>query len=91
MTVEVKPSELPRNTVINDAVEGRWEKGEYGLWYLMTPHCSECIEVASNTAFALQADALITKYAYKHHTVPADAFFKNFEILSTPVGWKPNE
>jgi hypothetical protein len=74
----LKPSQLPEDTVINDKAHGVWMKEESGVWGEMTPHCSDCAQ-------AVRDDGTLKVWIdNKEVLIASDEFFTEFKVVSLP-------
>jgi len=79
----LKPSQLPADTVINDAVRGVWMKEESGVWgetvpHCVDPHCVDCARaVRDNGTLEVWVDG-------ENKLLTSDDFFQDFKIVSLP-------
>jgi hypothetical protein len=79
-----KPSELPANTVILDAYVGLFFKEAQEQWIEMKPEYREL-------------QIVVKDRGYEGNTTPphwlmeesSDEYFKDFTIISAPLGWEP--
>ena len=74
----LKPSQLPADTVINDAVRGVWMKEESGVWGETVPHCVDCAQAVNDDgslAVYIEGDDVL---------ISSDDLFTDFKIVSLP-------
>ena len=74
----LKPSQLPADTVIKDEVWGVWMKEESGVWGETVPHCVDCIQ-------AVRDDGTTEVWMdNKQVLITSDDLFQDFKIISVP-------
>jgi hypothetical protein len=79
--VYVKPSELPENTVIEDYEYGKFVKETDHLWLQLH---AEKPDVVSDLGYSNSK-----KPAPNFVSEKSDEYFKDFDIVSVPMGWYP--
>lgn len=86
MTLNLKPSEIPAGSRIDDKVRRCfWTKDSENVWFKDYPHCPECNEMVSQGPLS-EAELEMAKNVYLYHDTPADEFFTDFEIIN--VAWE---
>jgi hypothetical protein len=80
----VKPSELPKDTVISDPQYGMFIK-ENDVWVQIHTGYREATTIVSDSGFG-NIDSLPENFV----AMKSDDFFKDFEIRSVPQGWYPS-
>ena len=73
----IKPSELPKGSVIGNYNDGLWFK-DSNMWIAIAP-----IGIAlyvSDTGFG-------ENLTMEHVSKPADKYFRDWDVVSLPVGW----
>lgn len=74
----LKPSQLPADTVIKDEVHGVWMKEESGVWGETIPHCIDCVQ-------AVRDDGTATVWIKGEEVlIKSDDYFTDFKIVSLP-------
>lgn len=74
----LKPSQLPEDTVIVDEVQGVWMKEESGVWGQTVPHCVDCAQ-------AVRDDGTLEVWIDNEEIlIKSDDFFQDFKIVSLP-------
>lgn len=84
MNLDLKPSQLPAGTRIDDKVLGFWTKDSAHAWFLDNTHCGECTELVFDGEPTDAEKGLIAGVGYFHDT-PADEFFTDFRIICLPL------
>ena len=81
----LKPSELPPGSRIDDKVLRFWTKDSENVWFLDDPHCGECAEMVAQGPLT-PAEQEMSNNVWKYHDTPADEFFTDFKIIS--IAWE---
>lgn len=80
--LNIKPSELPLNTIIDDLEYGKFIKETSGVWVQIHPLHRKLQDMVKDSGFSNSKNR-------PTHFIPdkSDEYFKEFEIVSSPVGW----
>lgn len=78
----LKVSELPRGTVIGHYSDGLWFKEGFVEWVAIAP---------SGTATRVSDLGFAYPHPVEHVTEKSDDYFKDYDVVSLPIGWTPEE
>jgi hypothetical protein len=89
MKVDIKPSQLPANTVIVELGHGMWIKDSEGFWTEVHPRNPEYALTISDKGF-IKPKSGYWGLDFPPNPVekPSDDFFGDFEVLSVPIGYR---
>jgi len=79
---DLKPSELPKGTVIGNYSDGLWFK-DGQIWYAITPRG---VKTRVHDLGYNDMD-----YGIEFVVEPADEYFKDYDVVSLPVSWVRTE
>lgn len=80
-----KPSELPVGVIIQDREHGMWRQDAPGVWWDLSPHCSDCDRVAFTEGPSDQDYVLWGANVWQIITTPVDEYFKHFTVEAWPT------